>query len=279
LCRNYARDNKHNSILVLDNTLEQIEEIELKGAIREGHQMFFRDNALFICNTNKNCISKFNLKDASVQDFYPIPKKKNRNLNHINSICIKDSSMFLVAANRFRNSFVLELDLETCAMQSVDSVGLQAHNILPASFGNVICDSFHGSVVVWNTSYSDDGLESSMYSIFLLPEEKDILVEEITQKRVAFRERRGGPIFPRGLALTDDLLLVGLSEWGKGTARLDSTGRIMLIDEFSNVLLSNKCKMAQALDLGATGAVMEVRVLNALDDGHPLASGMSMPRG
>ncbi len=278
LCRNYARDNKHNSIVVFDNALKQIEEIELKGAIREGHQMFLRDQALFICNTNKNCVSRFNLQDASVQDFYPIPKRKNRNLNHINSICLKDSSVFLVAANRFRNSFILELDLETFSMQAIDSVGLQAHNILPTSYGHIICDSFHGSVVVWNTSYSDEGLESPMYSVFLIPDENEIFVEEINQKRVAFRERRGGPIFPRGLALTDDLLLVGLSEWGKGTARLDSAGRLMLIDEFSKTIKRNKSKNISTLDLGATGAVMEVRVVNALDEGHPLSSGITMPR-
>lgn len=279
LCRNYEQQGKGNSVLVFDRAMNVLHEISLKGIVFEGHQMVLRDGALYICNTNKNCITRFAMQDRSAQNLYPVPKQRDRNLNHFNSICISGSSMYLLAANRFRNSFLLEYDYQSFSFQSVDAIGLQAHNVVPTPDGFVICDSFHGALAAWRTGYSEDGQEFPLHSIFLLPDEEQVLVQRISQNRVAFREQRGGPVFPRGLAIADDVAIIGLTEWGKRTVRRDSIGRIMLLGGLSRIIHTGECIRAKTIDLGTSGAVMDVRVLNAEDLGHPLPSDVSPPRG
>lgn len=268
LARNYENPELGNRILVFDRDFCQTGEINCSGIVKEGHQIRCTNGSLFVCNTNNNCLTRIELADESVEHFYPLPGSRDSNFNHINSIAIYENRLWIVAANRFRNSFVMGFDYPSMTLMEVDAVGLAAHNILEWRGWKLICDSFHGSLVLIRKGLDDAKAEYPMFSIHLLPDTNEVLVDRIVMNNAYFRERKGVPIFPRGLAISEDLALVGISEITRRAMRRDSLSQLMAIDGLSKVLENSMPNQVRTSDLGRFGAVMDVRILNRLDYGH-----------
>jgi hypothetical protein len=112
----------------------------------------------------------------------------------------------------------------------------------------------------------------------LLPDVADCLVETIDMPRAHFRERRGASVMTRGLALTEDVMIVGLSDFSARSVRRNTPSRLMLIDGISSIYRNEKPARCKTIDLGAHGAVMEVRVVNRPDAGHWMPKGSHSPR-
>lgn len=268
LARNYDQPALGCQILVFDRQFRQLSEMNCGGIIREGHQIRVVDGKLLICNTNRNCLTRVSLVDGSIDDFYPLPASVGSNFNHINSVAFYKNRLWLVAANRYRNSFFMCFDYPSMTLLEVDAVGLSAHNLIEWQGWRLTCDSFHGSLVLTRKGFDDTNTEFPMYSIHLFPDMNEILPERIVMGNGYFRERRGFPIFPRGLAVSGGFTVVGLSEITRRTMRRDSLSQIMVIDGLEEVLKGGKPNQVKTSELGRYGAVMDVRILNREDLGH-----------
>lgn len=268
LARNYGQPTLGNQILVFDRQFRQLGEMNCGGSIKEGHQIRLVDGCLLICNTNKNRLTKVRLADNSIEHFYPLPASRDSNFNHINSVSFYGNRLWLVAANRYRNSFFMCFDYPSMTLLEVDAVGLAAHNLIEWREWRLICDSFHGSLVLTRKGLDESRTEFPMFAIHLFPDTNEVAVERIVMSNAYFRERRGVPIFPRGLAVSGDLALVGISEITRRTMRHDSLSQILAIDGLDKILEGGKPDQVKASELGRYGAVMDVRILNREDLGH-----------
>ncbi|TAK64229.1 hypothetical protein [Methylobacter sp.] len=268
LVRNYNQPILGNQILVFDRQFRQLSEMNCGGAIREGHQIRLVDGCLLICNTNNNCLTKVRLTDNSIEHFYPLSASRDSNFNHINSISFYGNRLWLVAANRYRNSFFMCFDYPSMALLEVDAVGLAAHNLIEWQEWRMTCDSYHGSLVLTRKGFDESKNEFPMFTIHLFPDTDEVAVERIVMSNAYFRERRGVPIFPRGLAVSGNLALVGISEITRRAMRHDSLSQIMAIEGLEKVLEGGKPDQVKASELGRYGAVMDVRILNRDDLGH-----------
>lgn len=268
LARNYAKPALGSRILVFDRDYRQLSDINCGDVIREGHQIRLVDDILLICNTNKNCLTKIKLTDNSVEHFFPLPASRDSNFNHINSISFYGDRLWLVAANRYRNSFFMCFDYPSMTLREVDAVGLAAHNLIEWRGWRLTCDSFHGALVLTCKGVDESAVEFLMYSIHLFPDNDQIAVERIVMSNAYFRERRGVPIFPRGLAVSGNLVLVGISEITRRVMRHDSLSQIMAIDGLEKVIEGKTPGKVKASELGRYGAVMDIRILNREDLGH-----------
>ena len=148
LARNYDQPALRNQILVFDRQFRQIREMGCEGAIKEGHQIRLVNGCLLICNTNNNCLTKVRLADNSMEHFYPLPASRGTNFNHINSVSFYGNRLWLVAANRYRNSFFMCFDYPTMSLLEVDAVGLAAHNLIEWREWGLTRGSFPGSPVL-----------------------------------------------------------------------------------------------------------------------------------
>lgn len=269
LARRYGQD-KRNTLLVFDKNLRQVDRIDLPTSIREAHQIQWHDSKIYIANTSRNTIAIFNLLTGETSEIEPIPSRVGENFNHINSLRIEGGALRFVAANRFRNSFFASVDLTNNQIMDIDAVGLSAHNIIPTPYGDFTCDSYHGALVLfrggdWGTK------QERMTTLYLLPDIPDILPLVIDMPRANFREKRGGPTFPRGLAVTQDIVFAGLSDVSKRDLRHQSPSRLIAFSGLGELADGRPSPNVKALNLGDHGAVMDVRILNAPEMGHPVA--------
>lgn len=268
LARHYSEPERGNRVLVFDRDFRLLREMDCGGDIKEGHQIRAAGGKLLICNTNRNCLTQVSLADGSVENFYPLPASVGSNFNHFNTLSLHDSRLWLVAANRYRNSFFMCYEWPSMKLLEVDAVGLAAHNLVEWRGWKVICDSYHGALVLTRKGYDAAKAEYPMHVIHLLADSNEVGVESIGMSNAYFRERRGAHVFLRGLAVTDNIALVGISEFTKRAMRNESLSRLVAIDGLSRVLDGQKPSVAKTIELGRFGAVMDVRILNRKDYGH-----------
>lgn len=278
LCRNYwnAHGGRH-AILRFDRSGRLLgEQLLPKDEVAEGHQMMLWQGRLYLCNTQRNCLSVVDLATGALEHFYPLPAARDKNYNHLNSVYVDGQRLLLGFANRFRDGFTLHFEFATRRLLAVDALGLAAHNVVPYRGGTLLCSSLNGCLMVRGAGFDERGEERPLYRVLLLPDEEDASVERITIKRIPARHFHGGFCYPRGLALAGETAYVGLSEFGKRSSRRDSSGRLMILDDLGGLLEGHgpghepgRPKAGRTVDLGPTGAVCEVRVLNRPDLGHP----------
>jgi FkbM family methyltransferase len=268
LARNYDQTSLGNRILIFDRDLHLTSEIDCSEYVREGHQIRAIGDKLLICNTNRNCVTTIGLTDGLVEHFFPLPDSTGTNINHFNTLSLHDGRLWIVAANRYRNSFFMCYEWPTMRLLDVDAVGLAAHNLIEWKGWKAICDSYHGAIVLTKKGYDKDKREYPMHVMHLLADSNEVNVETIGMSSAYFRERRGAHLFPRGLAITGDLALIGISEFTKRSMRKESLSRLMVIDSLEQVARSKKPTTATTIDLGNFGAVMDIRILNRADLGH-----------
>ncbi len=269
LARRYPQD-KRNTLIVFDKSLQQIDQIDLPHQVRESHQIQWHDNKIYIANTSRNTIAVYNLLSGETTEIEPIPSRVGENFNHINSLRIEGGKLRFVAANRFRNSFFASVDLSNNQIIDIDAVGLSAHNIIPTPYGDLTCDSYHGAFALFRGA-DWPAKQERMTTLYLLADIPDVMPLVIYMPRANFREKRGGPTFPRGLAVTQDFVFVGLSDVSKRELRHQSPSRLIAFSGLGDLSEGRPSANVKALNFGDHGAVMDVRILNASEMGHPVA--------
>lgn len=271
LCRNYwnGRAGRH-SLLRFDRRGRLLgEDLWPEGELGEGHQMMLWRGLLYACNTQRNCLSVFDLLAGTCERFYPLPGLRDKNYSHLNSVYVDGERLLLGFANRFRDGFTLHFDFATRRLVAADALGLAAHNVVPYRDGTLLCSSLNGCLMYRPTGFDDRGQERPLCRVLLLPDEEDAMVDRITIHRIPARHFHGGFCYPRGLAVCGETAYVGLSEFGKRSSRRDSAGRLLILDDLAGLLAGGPARV-RVVDLGRTGAVCEVRVLNRPDLGHPV---------
>jgi len=152
--------------------------------------------------------------------------------NHFNSLFPHGDTLYVVAHNCGRKSEVWELDRETLAVRRVRTTETEwAHNLLICEHGMLVCDSRNGSLY------------------------------DVQSGRTVWRADES-PVITRGLAMTDDHLFVGRSEYGNRYTRRYSDGGFWVLDR-------RTLKTVERVVLPGTGCTNELRLIGAEDAAHP----------
>lgn len=207
------------------------------------HQILWVDDTIVVTNTGRNALTRLAPRDHSIIQYRYDAALWDRLSTasfdgaHINSLFRKGDALYAVAHNFNRGSYILELDwptLEEKERRRVrDATGI--HNLWIDETGRFIaCDSNNGSLIDANTS------ETLWYG------------------------RSGG--YTRGLAATDEAILVGHSEISpRASRRFSETGLWVLDRNF---------RMLDYQYLGHFGAVQDIRIVDVPDlchHGKPLS--------
>jgi len=151
--------------------------------------------------------------------------------NHINSFYENNDHLFVVAHNNGRNSDVYELNLHSLDVIKIHHTQAEwAHNVWICEHGMLICDSKNGSLY---EVYSGETVWKADES----------------------------PIITRGLAATDDYIIVGRSEYGNRWSRKWSDGGLWILDR-------NSLKTIDIIKLPRTGCINELRLVGLNDSCH-----------
>ena len=151
LAKGEEHGKKVNRILCFDKNFNlKTELFNLGYDIIDIHQILLKDGVLWIVNTGKNRIDKFNLKTKKIKSWYPIRYKRNVDINHFNSILIKEKFLYIVAHNRKKPSLVLVYKYPRKRLKKKIILGKQAHNIYIDGDEIYVCDSLGTGNVISN---------------------------------------------------------------------------------------------------------------------------------
>jgi hypothetical protein len=203
------------------------------------HQILWVDDMIVITNTGRNALAKLNPRDHSiVQHRYDAilwDRLSSTSFDgaHLNSLYRKGDTLYAVAHNFKKGSYILELDwpsLEEKGRRGVrNATGI--HNLWIDETGRFIaCDSNSGALIDANTAET----------LWNNPSE-------------------GG--YTRGLAATDKIILVGHSENSPRTHRRFSETGLWILDR-------PNLRMLDYQYLGHFGAVQDVRIVDEPDLCH-----------
>ncbi len=209
------------------------------------HQVLWVDDTIVVTNTGRNALAKVNPRDHSIiqrrYDAVIWDRLSSTSYDgaHLNSLYRSGDTLYAVAHNFNKGSFILELDWPTleekrrCPVRGATGI----HNLWIDETGRFItCDSNNGALI-------DAGNADVLWS----------------------NQRQG---YSRGLAATDEIIVVGHSERSARPNRISSETGLWILD-----------RNFRTLDyqyLGHFGAVQEVRIIDAPDlchHGKPLSAG------
>jgi len=217
-----------------------VRDIHLKH-VKAGHQIFWWKGCLYMANTNRNCLSVYDLADGSMLHLAWL--KTGFDYNHINSVWTDGSELYTVEHNGSKyarrrsltGSRLRVLSMEGKSLWDV-KIGKDVHNIYREGPLLYFCDSL--------------GYRFCRY--------------HINEKRVAGQTDVGTDWYVRGVARIPDGFLVGLSDYGKHKTPFEEwdtrEGRVLLVDDSMNVveeMVIPKCKQ-----------IFDVRVTNLPDPAH-----------
>lgn len=197
------------------------------------------DNRIVCANTGRNVISVFDYGRPNVYQEAGISSERwdrlsleNLKGDHLNSVFLRDDRLYVIAHGFSKGSKLAVFSYPGLEIISVEAVvgktGL--HNIWIKSNGQRIsCHSEGGSLIDLHDKYP--------------------LWES------------GSDGYTRGLAATDEYVLVGESQKSGRDLRRSSLSGLWILD-------AKTWKPLDYLSLGPYGVVMEVRVLDAPDDAH-----------
>jgi hypothetical protein len=179
-------------ILVYDYGLAQRDALVAPFPMRQLHQIGYHAGCLYAACTFDNMVAVHD--GAAWTKWYPLPDKRDEDINHFNSILIRDGHIYIMAHNYNRGpSQVLDFDLATRRLLDRFDLGYQAHNLWIAGGDVYACDSAHG----W-----------------------------ITSRRQQIVHETGG--FPRGVAVAKRRSVVGVSELTVRKNREYTSGRLLV---------------------------------------------------
>lgn len=145
------RLKEQSKILVLNRSLQLIDEFLPPHAITDFHQATFHKGKLWITCTILNAIYVYDFKSWEV--WYPLQQegKVDRDINHFNSISIIDNQINIVAHN-FGESEVLIFDIDSKELVRRVSLGNCAHNVWYKNDELWVCDSAKQALISSNGS-------------------------------------------------------------------------------------------------------------------------------
>ncbi len=160
--------------------------------MRQLHQINHHAGCLYATCTFDNMVAVYD--GATWTKWYPLPDNRDEDINHFNSIFVRDGHLYVMAHNYNRGpSQVLNFDLATRRHLDTFDLGHQAHNVWIAGGDVYACDSAHG----W-----------------------------ITSRRQQIVHQTGG--FPRGVAVTRRRCVVGVSELTVRKDREYTSGQLLV---------------------------------------------------
>jgi hypothetical protein len=174
------RASERGSILVLDTaTLQQVNELSpTEFPLRDVHGIAVFDGCLWVTCSFDNMIAIYDFRTSGWRRWYPSPNPdaRDRDVNHFNSITSGETGRQLqILAHNYGNSELFSFQPSTLELESVQRLGVQAHDIFSWQSSPATCSS-------------DEGLLTNVAGTKL---------------------RTGG--FPRGICQTPDRVWLGIS--------------------------------------------------------------------
>lgn len=171
-----ARAREAGGLLRFDSCLRFQEELQPEFPMRDVHGMALIDDQLWITCSYDNLVAIYDLRTKTWRQWYPAADltARGRDINHFNTIAMLDGRLCLVAHN-FGQSHLLFYTYPELHLDSSIALGVQAHDVFNIDRQLATCSSAEGSLI------SIDGS----------------------------RIRTGG--FPRGVCMTEDAILLGVS--------------------------------------------------------------------
>jgi glycosyltransferase involved in cell wall biosynthesis len=207
------------------------------GILASPHQLVCADDLVIATNTGRNCLTLFRRDDLFYRHHWLDDVRWDRLGteyscgSHFNSVVVRGDRLYVLAHNFDRGSYMLELTWP--GLQPVRHVPIAAkwaHNLWVRADGSILtCDSRHCRLVevfsgetVW---HGDDA-----------------------------------QAIPRGLAVREGTVFIGMSAFLDPDFRPDSSGGIWVVDEAD-------WKTREFIELPASGPVYEIRVVEG-DECH-----------
>ena len=193
------------------------------------HQIDYFNNQVYITDTYNNGIFIADVSGKILESYFPLGKLENgrasSNYGHMNSIFFKEGKIYILCHNETsktkRYSEILVLNEQMELIEKIDTKTSNAHNI----------------VVFRNDMYSCDSLGSN------LVKNGEIFVRK--------------DYFTRGLAITDDYIVMGGSEYASRENRSKAGGKIYVLDHNGKGIV----------DVYLPGMVQEIRRIDKKDYG------------
>jgi hypothetical protein len=181
-----ARAQENGSILVFDaHALTLKDELYPDGfRIRDAHGLACIDGKLFVACSYDNLIAIFDFATSRWEKWYPAidMQARDRDIHHLNSIAVHEDKIVVLAHNK-GPSHLLFYDPRTLDLCRVAQLGHHAHDIFRIGGELGVCSSAEGLLV----------------------------------SKQGWQLRTGG--FPRGVEITEDAILVGISHVAERTNR------------------------------------------------------------
>lgn len=221
------------SFQIVDDKICDLRE-ELRAIPAEIHQIDWFGDHLLLTDTQNNRITSYPKKlngFGRPRHYYPAGRlragRKSENYCHINSIYCDDHNIFLLYHNDTkysgRTSQIAILDHGFLVQDRIDIDADCAHNVVPYLDSFIYCNSMRGIVCI-----SGKHITTGFY--------------------------------PRGLALTNDLAIVGLSKFGERSARNRSESNL-------NIICLSTGKILDSITIPNIGNLYEIRLVDPIDLG------------
>lgn len=221
------------SFQILNNTLSDLRE-ELRAIPPEIHQIDWLGDALLTTDTSNNRLTSYEFRNGKLtrpRHYYPAGRLKNGrqsdNYRHINSVYCDNTRIFVVCHNDTRRTGrPSEIMILNHAFQVQTTIVLEggcAHNVIPFRDSFIYCDSLGGAV-------------------------------DLAGTKIAVGN------FPRGVAMNNDSVLVGTSEFANRDNRDFTNSRI-------HVICIHRKRILGELTIPQMGSIYEIRLVNPDDSG------------
>jgi hypothetical protein len=220
--------NKGDAIEILDRNLDYVDTIGLSG-VTDVHQILFHNGNLYVTSTGSNLIYIYDENLEEVDIWAPDPDFHGKDINHFNSLWMGIERAYVVAHNG-GGSQIYAFDLLSRELIYIADIGMGSHNVY-----------YHEGEVI--TLSSDDGyIVSSKGKVYNLNRNK----------------------YPRGLVVSDNHSIVGLSEHvtDRGLRHKERRGAVQLYNGFLG-----GATFVKEIELWH-GMVLEVRGLDFPDKAH-----------
>lgn len=204
--------------------------------LKQPHQIEWVGDRILVADTGNNCLTVFDGQARLVKRVYPNEireddKDRGRKGNHFNSVHRVGERIYMVAHNYERPSEVWELSWP--GLEVIDrhvTRASWAHNLWSGEFGLLICDSRNGGLY------------------------------EVSSGKTLWKSA-DTHAFTRGLAVAQDLILVGGSQYQERRERFWKSGKLWVLDRKSLQLLDE-------ISLPGSGDVQELRIIGQVDECH-----------
>ncbi len=197
--------NSINSFEFFDLKFEYLYSISLQGLVKDGHQIYCKDDIIYITNTGVNCITT--VQKSGEVNHIQLYNEIGEDIHHINSINYYNGYWYINQHRKTRgldDGGVAIFDNNWKYVDFID-IGKHCHDVI----------------------FQDNCLWSS-----------DSDVGEIIKVNLSNKEKLtyliDSALMTRGLAINNDYLLVGLSEYDKREMRHKSkTARVKIYKHFN----------------------------------------------